>query len=108
MAGIPQKPIITGYKSSLREKETTTLNCQSSGSKPAAQLTWRKGDQELHGEYLLSQGCRKWWYWEGGWEINVHIRHGIEEENELHILYIHSYVLSPTFSMWAHIHFTIF
>jgi len=48
--GIPQKPIITGYKSSLREKETTTLNCQSSGSKPAAQLTWRKGDQELHGE----------------------------------------------------------
>ncbi|XP_027467106.1 cell adhesion molecule 3 isoform X3 [Zalophus californianus] len=46
--GIPQKPIITGYKSSLREKETTTLNCQSSGSKPAAQLTWRKGDQELH------------------------------------------------------------
>ncbi|XP_059790359.1 cell adhesion molecule 3 isoform X2 [Balaenoptera ricei] len=48
--GIPQKPIITGYKSSLREKDTTTLNCQSSGSKPAAQLTWRKGDQELHGE----------------------------------------------------------
>uniref|UniRef100_A0ABI7XJQ6 Ig-like domain-containing protein n=1 Tax=Felis catus TaxID=9685 RepID=A0ABI7XJQ6_FELCA len=48
--GIPQKPIISGYKSSLREKETTTLNCQSSGSKPAAQLTWRKGDQELHGE----------------------------------------------------------
>ncbi|CAD7679851.1 unnamed protein product [Nyctereutes procyonoides] len=48
--GIPQKPIITGYKSSLREKETTTLSCQSSGSKPAAQLTWRKGDQELHGE----------------------------------------------------------
>ncbi|EGV93427.1 Cell adhesion molecule 3 [Cricetulus griseus] len=46
--GIPQKPIITGYKSSLREKETATLNCQSSGSKPAAQLTWRKGDQELH------------------------------------------------------------
>ncbi|KAF6074103.1 hypothetical protein HJG60_001984 [Phyllostomus discolor] len=29
--GIPQKPIITGYKSSLREKETATLNCQSSG-----------------------------------------------------------------------------
>ncbi|XP_024304528.1 cell adhesion molecule 3 isoform X1 [Homo sapiens] len=48
--GIPQKPIITGYKSSLREKDTATLNCQSSGSKPAARLTWRKGDQELHGE----------------------------------------------------------
>lgn len=48
--GIPQKPIITGYKSSLREKDTMTLNCHSSGSKPAAQLTWRKGDQELHGE----------------------------------------------------------
>uniref|UniRef100_A0A4W2DEN8 Cell adhesion molecule 3 n=1 Tax=Bos indicus x Bos taurus TaxID=30522 RepID=A0A4W2DEN8_BOBOX len=48
--GIPQKPIISGYKSSLREKDKTTLSCQSSGSKPAAQLTWRKGDQELHGE----------------------------------------------------------
>ncbi|KAK2498760.1 hypothetical protein MC885_001646, partial [Smutsia gigantea] len=48
--GIPQKPTITGYKSSLREMETTTLNCQSSGSKPAAQLTWRMGDQELPGE----------------------------------------------------------
>ncbi|XP_019572417.1 cell adhesion molecule 3 isoform X4 [Rhinolophus sinicus] len=48
--GIPQKPIITGYKSSLREKETIILNCQSSGSKPAAQLTWRKGEQELPGE----------------------------------------------------------
>ncbi|XP_036915719.1 cell adhesion molecule 3 isoform X4 [Sturnira hondurensis] len=48
--GIPQKPIITGYKSSLREKETATLNCQSSGSKPAANLTWQKGEQELHGE----------------------------------------------------------
>lgn len=56
MAGIPQKPIITGYKSSLREKETTTLNCQSSGSKPAAQLTWRKGDQELHGKVPLLWG----------------------------------------------------
>ncbi|XP_005884868.2 PREDICTED: cell adhesion molecule 3 [Myotis brandtii] len=48
--GIPQKPIITGYKSSLQERDTTTLHCQSSGSKPAAQLTWRKGEQELHGE----------------------------------------------------------
>lgn len=48
--GIPQKPIITGYKSSLREEETIILNCQSSGSKPAAQLTWRKGEQELPGE----------------------------------------------------------
>ncbi|XP_051042295.1 cell adhesion molecule 3 isoform X2 [Phodopus roborovskii] len=53
--GIPQKPIITGYKSSLREKETATLNCQSSGSKPAAQLTWRKGDQELHGDQTRVQ-----------------------------------------------------
>lgn len=52
MAGIPQKPTITGYKSSLREMETTTLNCQSSGSKPAAQLTWRMGDQELPGKFL--------------------------------------------------------
>ncbi|XP_004688420.1 PREDICTED: cell adhesion molecule 3 [Condylura cristata] len=48
--GIPQKPIITGYKSSLREQETVTLNCQSSGSKPAAKLTWKKGDQVLQGE----------------------------------------------------------
>lgn len=64
LAGIPQKPIITGYKSSLREKETATLHCQSSGSKPAAQLIWRKGDQELRGEYLLSWGCcRRRWLW---------------------------------------------
>ncbi|XP_010606385.2 cell adhesion molecule 3 [Fukomys damarensis] len=53
--GIPQKPIITGYKSSLREKDTATLNCQSSGSKPAAHLTWRKGDQELRGEQKVQE-----------------------------------------------------
>ncbi|KAM5236517.1 cell adhesion molecule 3 isoform 3-T3 [Ctenodactylus gundi] len=63
--GIPQKPIITGYKS-LREKETATLNCQSSGSKPAAQLTWKKGDQEIRGEYRLPQSYWKLLSWKGG------------------------------------------
>ncbi|XP_054976853.1 cell adhesion molecule 3 isoform X1 [Sorex araneus] len=48
--GVPQKPVITGYKSPLRENERITLNCRSSGSKPAAQLSWRKGDQLLQGE----------------------------------------------------------
>lgn len=48
--GIPQKPVITGYKAPLREEETTTLTCRSSGSKPAAQLSWRKAGQVLQGE----------------------------------------------------------
>lgn len=55
-AGIPQKPTITGYKSSLREEEKVVLSCQSSGSKPAARLTWRKGEKELPGESL----CPGW------------------------------------------------
>ncbi|XP_007530602.2 cell adhesion molecule 3 isoform X1 [Erinaceus europaeus] len=53
--GIPQKPVITGYKSPLREKDTATLRCQSSGSKPAALLTWKKGDQQLNGEQTRVQ-----------------------------------------------------
>ncbi|XP_006895501.1 PREDICTED: cell adhesion molecule 3 isoform X2 [Elephantulus edwardii] len=53
--GIPQKPTISGYKLPLRENEHTTLHCQSSGSKPAAKLSWRKGDQELQGEQTRAQ-----------------------------------------------------
>lgn len=88
MVGIPQKPIITGYKSSLREKETTTLNCQSSGSKPAANLTWQKGEQELHGKFLLPWGYRRRWYWreerrEGGVHVYIHTRHAVEGKSRM-------------------------
>ncbi|XP_028911936.1 cell adhesion molecule 3 [Ornithorhynchus anatinus] len=48
--GVPQKPLITGYESPIREEGTARLTCRSSGSKPAAQLSWRKGDQELKSE----------------------------------------------------------
>ncbi|XP_053133235.1 cell adhesion molecule 3 isoform X2 [Hemicordylus capensis] len=45
--GIPQKPQISGYKEPLREGDTAKLMCVSSGSKPAANLRWQKGDQVL-------------------------------------------------------------
>ncbi|XP_063173266.1 cell adhesion molecule 3 [Candoia aspera] len=47
--GIPQKPQISGYSGPLREGDVALLTCASSGSKPAAQLRWNKGDRVLTG-----------------------------------------------------------
>uniref|UniRef100_A0A8C8VFF8 Cell adhesion molecule 3 n=1 Tax=Pelusios castaneus TaxID=367368 RepID=A0A8C8VFF8_9SAUR len=48
--GIPQNPQIFGYEMPIREAEMARLTCRSSGSKPAAQLRWKKGNKELHVE----------------------------------------------------------
>ncbi|NWH83509.1 CADM3 protein, partial [Aegithalos caudatus] len=46
-AGIPQKPQIFGHEQPIDEEKVARLICRSSGSKPAAQLRWRKGNREL-------------------------------------------------------------
>ncbi|XP_067399040.1 cell adhesion molecule 3 isoform X1 [Emydura macquarii macquarii] len=48
--GIPQNPQISGYNLPIRETDMARLTCRSSGSKPAAQLRWKKGNKELQGE----------------------------------------------------------
>ncbi|XP_058716382.1 cell adhesion molecule 3 isoform X3 [Poecile atricapillus] len=45
--GIPQKPQIFGHEQPIDEEKVARLICRSSGSKPAAQLRWRKGNREL-------------------------------------------------------------
>ncbi|XP_013909932.1 PREDICTED: cell adhesion molecule 3-like [Thamnophis sirtalis] len=50
--GIPQKPQISGYSGPLREGGVAVLTCVSSGSKPAAQLRWNKGEKLLTGQPL--------------------------------------------------------
>ncbi|XP_063002242.1 cell adhesion molecule 3 [Elgaria multicarinata webbii] len=50
--GIPQKPQITGYTDPLKEGDVAQLTCVSSGSKPAAELRWHKGEKVLPGEPL--------------------------------------------------------
>ncbi|NWZ38991.1 CADM3 protein, partial [Brachypodius atriceps] len=44
---IPQKPQIFGHEQPIDEEKVARLICRSSGSKPAAQLRWRKGNREL-------------------------------------------------------------
>ncbi|NWW82601.1 CADM3 protein, partial [Climacteris rufus] len=44
---IPQKPQIFGHEQPIDEEKVARLLCRSSGSKPAAQLRWRKGNREL-------------------------------------------------------------
>ncbi|NXE94703.1 CADM3 protein, partial [Menura novaehollandiae] len=44
---IPQKPQIFGHEQPIDEEKLARLLCRSSGSKPAAQLRWRKGNREL-------------------------------------------------------------
>ncbi|XP_054035185.1 cell adhesion molecule 3 isoform X1 [Dryobates pubescens] len=48
--GIPQKPQIFGHEQPIDEEKVARLTCRSSGSKPAAQLRWRKGNKELKDE----------------------------------------------------------
>uniref|UniRef100_A0A8V5GLR7 Uncharacterized protein n=1 Tax=Melopsittacus undulatus TaxID=13146 RepID=A0A8V5GLR7_MELUD len=49
--GVPQKPQIFGHEQPIDEEKLARLTCRSSGSKPAAQLRWRKGNKELKGGY---------------------------------------------------------
>ncbi|NWH70085.1 CADM3 protein, partial [Piaya cayana] len=44
---IPQKPQIFGHEQPIDEEKFARLTCQSSGSKPAAKLRWRKGNEDL-------------------------------------------------------------
>ncbi|KAM6309259.1 cell adhesion molecule 3 [Podargus strigoides] len=48
--GIPQKPQIFGHEQPIDEEKIARLTCRSSGSKPAAQLRWKKGNKELKDE----------------------------------------------------------
>ncbi|KFQ88703.1 Cell adhesion molecule 3, partial [Phoenicopterus ruber ruber] len=48
--GIPQKPQIFGHEQPIDEEKIARLTCRSSGSKPAAQLRWKKGNKELQDE----------------------------------------------------------
>uniref|UniRef100_A0A8C3SCI6 Ig-like domain-containing protein n=1 Tax=Chelydra serpentina TaxID=8475 RepID=A0A8C3SCI6_CHESE len=53
--GIPQNPQIFGYELPIRETEMAQLTCRSSGSKPAAELRWKKGNKELQGRCWLQE-----------------------------------------------------
>ncbi|NXS85664.1 CADM3 protein, partial [Erpornis zantholeuca] len=48
-AGIPQKPQIFGHEQPIDEEKVARLVCRSSGSKPPAELRWRKGNREIKG-----------------------------------------------------------
>ncbi|XP_071994637.1 cell adhesion molecule 2 isoform X3 [Engystomops pustulosus] len=45
--GVPEKPHISGFTSPVMEGDPISLTCKTSGSKPAADLRWFKGDQEI-------------------------------------------------------------
>ncbi|KAM3919238.1 cell adhesion molecule 3 isoform 1-T2 [Leptodactylus fuscus] len=47
--GVPQEPLITGYERPIRENQNAELRCTTSGSKPAANIRWYKGPEELEG-----------------------------------------------------------
>ncbi|NXC48576.1 CADM3 protein, partial [Penelope pileata] len=47
---VPQKPQIFGHEQPIDEEKMARLTCRSSGSKPAAQLRWKKGNKELKAE----------------------------------------------------------
>ncbi|XP_075048389.1 cell adhesion molecule 3-like isoform X5 [Mixophyes fleayi] len=47
--GVPQEPQITGYERPVNENENADLRCKTSGSKPAANIKWYKGPEELEG-----------------------------------------------------------
>lgn len=48
--GVPGKPQISGFENPVRDGETITLTCTSTGSKPPAKLRWFKGREEVEGE----------------------------------------------------------
>ncbi|KAM4690002.1 cell adhesion molecule 3 isoform 1-T1 [Rhinophrynus dorsalis] len=47
--GVPQKPQVFGYEMAYKENEKAKLRCTTSGSKPAANIRWFKGPEELEG-----------------------------------------------------------
>ncbi|XP_066465315.1 cell adhesion molecule 3 isoform X2 [Eleutherodactylus coqui] len=47
--GVPQEPQITGYDKPIKENQEAELRCTTSGSKPAANIRWYKGPEELGG-----------------------------------------------------------
>ncbi|XP_044127970.1 cell adhesion molecule 3 isoform X2 [Bufo gargarizans] len=47
--GVPQEPQISGYDRPIRENSNADLRCITSGSKPAANIRWYKGPEELEG-----------------------------------------------------------
>ncbi|XP_075053171.1 cell adhesion molecule 2 isoform X2 [Mixophyes fleayi] len=53
--GVPEKPHITGFTSPVMEGEIIQLTCKTSGSKPAADIRWFKGDQEITGVQKLQE-----------------------------------------------------
>ncbi|MGH0163961.1 UNVERIFIED_CONTAM: hypothetical protein FKN15_048159 [Acipenser sinensis] len=52
--GVPEKPEIAGFMKPALEKDTITLTCNTSGSKPAADIRWFKNDKEIKGSTLLT------------------------------------------------------
>lgn len=53
--GVPEKPHISGFTSPVMEGEIIQLTCKTSGSKPAADIRWFKGDQEITGMQKLQE-----------------------------------------------------
>ncbi|XP_040194686.1 cell adhesion molecule 2 isoform X1 [Rana temporaria] len=53
--GVPEKPHISGFTSPVMEGEIIQLTCKTSGSKPAADIRWFKGDQEMTGMQKLQE-----------------------------------------------------
>ncbi|XP_031439983.2 cell adhesion molecule 1b isoform X2 [Clupea harengus] len=51
----PGNPIIESREDVVREGNETEISCTTMGSKPAASITWLKGDQELQGESTVEE-----------------------------------------------------
>ncbi|XP_060688823.1 cell adhesion molecule 2b [Hemiscyllium ocellatum] len=47
--GVPQTPVISGFKGPVNEGDLVDLTCTTVGSKPAANIRWFKGDKEIQG-----------------------------------------------------------
>lgn len=50
IAGVPEKPQISGFSSPVMEGDLMQLTCKTSGSKPAADIRWFKNDKEIKGK----------------------------------------------------------
>ncbi|XP_041924610.1 cell adhesion molecule 1b isoform X2 [Alosa alosa] len=51
----PGNPIIESREEVVSEGNETEISCTAMGSKPAASITWIKGDQELQGESTVEE-----------------------------------------------------